>query len=692
MGKVINMSRFIKSIAAGAIASNILAQGIAPANAQTPEAPGASATAVSRATMTELRNSCTFYSNLLNYADQRHFSGRTTTSQKEMAEGALQGILTQIYTSKFTGPGALPESQVTFTDPAKREKIQSMTIGSTTINVTPAPGAMRSYSEHCAYLEQFILPLSRETGVGILRLFEYAVNGVFQASRDPHTSYMWSEQADNMRAQTRGEFGGLGIEVSTKNGYVHIITPIQDTPAARGGLQANDLITAVNGETTLNKPLDTVVDAMRGTPGTPVTLTIKRGNEEPFDVNLTREIIRIQAVKGNLVGNNNDTAHIVIKAFSEKTTSDLLNTIDRLAREAEQRGGKLTTAFVDVRNNPGGLLEQAKAVSDYFLVAERARISERIHQIEGEQAQVLRPVSAYVDIMPENSSRQRRVSTISLLRDPAAYGAPANIADILKEGATADVISALDRFKTLESERDSLALRLQSVSEETMLAVGKTNQDEKTYVDTVISRNFPGTKIIVIQNQGSASASEIVAGALGDTGIEIVGRTSFGKGSVQTLFPIDSNGQYNWYAPIGSLRLTTGAFFPGRSGLSNQGSGIVATVEVRYNDVRDERAAHARREAELEHALVSQSQTRASQTPALTCTLKEEFAGALSPEELASVPKELVTELFLKNETTGEQEPVKALDADLACALNLQTGSSPYTVITPYTPIPKPGR
>lgn len=677
------MKRLITTAAAGAIASAILFQpGFSETQAGGAPQPHSGATqAVDRATAAQLRTSCAFYTNLLTYTDQNHFSGAVTTSQNEIAEGAMQGVLQQVYAEKFTGTGALPESQVQFTDPAKKDKIQSMTIGRTTVTATAASAAMASYADHCAYLDRVIAPLARETGISISRLYEHAINGALSASRDPHTSYMGMNQFREMQQQTRGEFGGLGIEVDMKDGAVNVVSPIDDTPASRAGLVANDLITHIGGVPVKGKTLKEAVDMMRGAIGSSITLTIQRGTEAPFDVQLVRDRIVPRAVRGELVGDNRDTAHIRITTFSDTTTTQLEATMDRLKREADANGTPLQNVVLDFRGNPGGLLDQAKTVSDLFLVDQRSRALQRIREIQQQQAVALMPVPAYIDGSP----------TVLLLRTPERFGKPANIVDILKQQfSDPEIIAALDRFQELETERDDLSARLPTLGRGRIVAVGKNANDvpgnEVTHVDEAMSYNYEGYNIKVLHNGGSASASEIVAGALQDAGIETVGTTTFGKGSVQTIIPIGPEGRQNFYNVVGALRLTTAAFFPGDTGLSNQGSGIRPTVEVRYNDERDQIAASGRGEAALERSLVSTEQTRAGTTPTLTCSLKQEFAGALSAEELATVPANLVSEARLRNSESGEFEPVKMLDADLACALHRLTGQSLYTDIAPYTP------
>lgn len=300
-------------------------------------------------------------------------------------------------------------------------------------------------------------------------MVENAINGML-TGLDPHSSYMNAKAFADMQVTTRGQFGGLGIEVTQEAGYIRVVSPIDDTPAMRAGVKAGDLIVALDGKTVQGLSLNEAVDKMRGTPGSKITITIKRsGVEAPVELSMNREIIKIQVVKSRLEG---DVAYIRVTSFSEQTDSGLRKAFATLK---EQAGGKLKGVVLDLRNNPGGLLDQAVAVSDDFLsqgeiVSTRARHSE----------------------------------------DSQRWNA--------KDG---DITG--------------------------------------------------GLPVVVLVNGGSASASEIVAGALQDQRRAIVvGTRSFGKGSVQTVIPLPGNG---------AMRLTTARYYT-PSGRSIQGLGIMPEIEV----------------------------------------------------------------------------------------------------------------
>ncbi len=192
-------------------------------------------------------------------------------------------------------------------------------------------------------------------------LIESAITGMLSAL-DPHSAYMNPSAYRDMQTQTRGEFGGLGLEVTMENGVVKVVSPIDDTPAAKAGLRANDLITQINGEQITGLTLEQAVEKMRGPVNTPITLTIARpGVDNPFDVKVVRDIVRINPVKAH---NEGDVAYIKVTSFSEQTHTSLVKAID----EAKKTIGKdLKGYIIDLRNNPGGLLDQAIAVSDDFL-------------------------------------------------------------------------------------------------------------------------------------------------------------------------------------------------------------------------------------------------------------------------------------------------------------------------------------
>ena len=303
-------------------------------------------------------------------------------------------------------------------------------------------------------------------------LVENAINGML-TSLDPHSSYMNAEEAQDMRVQTKGEFGGLGIEVTMENDLVKVITPIDDTPAAKAGVLAGDYISKIDGLEVRGMTLNDAVDKMRGPVDTPITLTILRqGADKPIEVKVVRDIIKVKAVKFRV---ENDLGYMKITSFTEKTYDDLQNAIQQIKKQVPK--DKLKGYVLDLRLNPGGLLDQAVSVSDTFL------------------------------------NRGEIVSTRG--RDP----------------------KDVTRFD----------------------AKPKTNDD------------IDGKPLVVLINGGSASASEIVAGALQDLKrATVVGTQSFGKGSVQTIIPLGENG---------ALRLTTALYYT-PSGKSIQGTGITPDIKV----------------------------------------------------------------------------------------------------------------
>ncbi len=300
-------------------------------------------------------------------------------------------------------------------------------------------------------------------------LVESAINGML-SSLDPHSGFMNQSDFEDLENQTRGEFGGLGMEVSSENGLVRVTSPIDDTPAFRAGIEAGDYITHIDGESIMGLSLTEAVKKMRGEPGTKVTLTISRKDKEPFDVKMTRDVIQVQPVKFEAKDN---IGYIRIISFSDHTTEKLQEAIEKLNQEIGQ--DKIIGYVLDVRNNPGGLLTEAVGVADTFLS-------------EGEI-----------------------VSTRS--RNP----------------------------------------------EEAMHFTAKKGD---------LAQQKP---IVVLINEGSASASEIVAGALKDHHRAlIVGLKSFGKGSVQTLRPIPG---------FGGIKMTTARYYT-PSGLSIQAKGIEPDVVI----------------------------------------------------------------------------------------------------------------
>jgi carboxyl-terminal processing protease len=305
--------------------------------------------------------------------------------------------------------------------------------------------------------------------VGDETLVEGAINGML-TSLDPHSNYLNAKNFNDMKVQTRGEFGGLGIEVSMENGLVKVVSPIDDTPAAHAGIKPGDLIVKIDGSAVQGMTLPEAVEKMRGLINTDITLTIRREGRDPFDVKLTRANIKIQSVRSHLEGGN--IAYVRLTSFTEQTDVGLTNAMKKLKQEANN---KLIGVVLDLRNNPGGLLDQAVAVSDAFLG-------------RGEIV----------------STRGRRSD------DAQRYNAhPGDIAS--------------------------------------------------------------GLPVAVLINGGSASASEIVAGALQDHHRAILmGTRSFGKGSVQTIIPL---------AGHGAMRLTTARYYT-PSGRSIQAKGIDPDILV----------------------------------------------------------------------------------------------------------------
>jgi len=327
-------------------------------------------------------------------------------------------------------------------------------------------------------------------------LIENAINGML-TSLDPHSSYLPPEAFDDMRVQTRGEFGGLGIEVTMENGFVKVVSPIDETPAAEAGIEANDFVTHIDGESVLGLTLAEAVDKMRGPVGSDIVITVVReGAEEPFDVTITRANIKIRAARARAEG---EFGVVRLTSFTEQTYDNMKAGMERVT---EELGGAENVKgwIIDLRNNPGGLLSQAVAVSDAFL------------------------------------DKGEIVSTRG--RDPEDS----------------------DRYNAEPGD----------------LAEGKP--------------------IVVIINEGSASASEIVAGALQDHRRAIVlGAKSFGKGSVQTIVPLSGKG---------AMRLTTARYYT-PSGRSIQSLGIEPDIliEQRRLETGDEEDRQARSEADLRGSL-----------------------------------------------------------------------------------------
>jgi carboxyl-terminal processing protease len=331
-------------------------------------------------------------------------------------------------------------------------------------------------------------------------LIENAINGML-TGLDPHSSYMNAKAFKDMQIQTKGEFGGLGIEVNEDKGIIKVVSPIDDTPAARAGIKPGDIITALDGKALIGMTLNDAVDRMRGPPNSKISLTIKRQNiDKPIEVSLIRETIHIQVVKSRM--EPNDIGYIRLSQFTEQADAGVKQAVKALR---QQNGGKLRGLVLDLRNNPGGLLDQAVSVSSDFI----------------DQGEIVSTRARH----PEDSQR---------------WDAKGD--DILQ-----------------------------------------------------------GVPLVVLINGGSASASEIVSGALQDHRRAILlGTPSFGKGSVQTVIPLPGNG---------AMRLTTARYYT-PSGRSIQALGIAPDVSVQES--REERASFGgEKESDYNRVLANQGGTGA---------------------------------------------------------------------------------
>ena len=305
------------------------------------------------------------------------------------------------------------------------------------------------------------------------KLIRSALTGML-AGLDPHSAYMDPKEWRDMQTETRGRFGGLGMEVTESGGLVKVISPIDGTPAARAGIKPGDLITAADGKTLMGLTLSQAVDKLRGPPDTKVTLTVKRtGDDKPLELTLTREIIHMQVAKSHLYG---DIGYVRLSLFNDDTDEALRQAVAGFRKE---RGNQLRGIVLDLRNNPGGLLDQAVDVADDFL------------------------------------NKGTIVST------HGRHG----VDDHVWKAGIGDIAG--------------------------------------------------GLPVVVLVNNGSASASEIVSGALQDNGRALIlGTRTFGKGSVQTLFPLRGEG---------AIRLTTARYYT-PDGRSIQGQGITPDVVVHESD------------------------------------------------------------------------------------------------------------
>ncbi len=334
----------------------------------------------------------------------------------------------------------------------------------------------------------YVKPISEK------HLIEGAIKGML-ASLDPHSGYLDAKEYHDMMVETEGEFGGLGMQVTEENGLVKVISPIDDTPAARAGMKPGDLILAIDGVPVTDMTLSEAVNKLRGAIGTKVKLTIRRQGVDPFELSLTRADIKVAPVKSHLEGG--DIGYVRITSFSERASSSLVQAISEMKQKAD---GKLVGIVLDLRNNPGGLLDQAVAVAN----------------------------------------------------------------DFLDHGVIVSI-------------------------------KGRAPQDNRSYEAKANGDQVPGLPVVVLINGGSASASEIVAGALHDDHRAVLlGTRSFGKGSVQTVLPVNQSS--------GAIRLTTALYYT-PSGRSIQGQGIEPDVVVGPATIEKVAVGRQLHEADLPGAL-----------------------------------------------------------------------------------------
>lgn len=335
------------------------------------------------------------------------------------------------------------------------------------------------------------------------KLIEAAINGML-TSLDPHSGYLDADSFKEMQVQTKGEFGGLGIEVTMENGLVKVVSPIDNTPAYEAGIEAGDYISEIDGTEVMGMSLSDAVEKMRGAVGTDITVTIlRKGADKPFDVTITRDLIEIKSVRYHAEG---DIGYVRITSFSEHTHNNLIDALENLQDES----GEMKGLVLDLRNNPGGLLEQAVLVSDAFL----------------DKGEIV-------------STRER---------DP----------------------EDTQRFSAKPGDL------------------------------------INGKPIVVLINQGSASASEIVAGALKDQRRAVVmGTKSFGKGSVQTVIPLKSHG---------AMRLTTSRYYT-PAGTSIQAKGITPDIVVEPAKIEELETEGFRKEADLLGRLKNEQESKDQALP-----------------------------------------------------------------------------
>ena len=335
-------------------------------------------------------------------------------------------------------------------------------------------------------------------------LINEAIKGLF-SDLDPHSTYLDVEAFKEMESMTQGGFGGLGIEIGHENGYPTVISPIEDTPAAKAGILAGDVIVSIDGKATKDMPLNDAVKMMRGEPNTAIKLSIQRGDQKPFDLTIIRDQIKVKSIRGKRL--DNDLIYVRIAQFQERTAADLLLQIQNLSNNERPRG-----LVLDLRNDPGGLLDSAIGVSSAFLDSGDLVVSTKGRIPSSNREYYVKPLTQVL----RNNDRDA-VQKLSWLKD---------------------------------------------------------------------------IPIVVLINAGSASASEIVAGALQDHGrATVMGTRSFGKGSVQSVLPLDSES---------GIKLTTALYYT-PSGKSIQVTGVEPDIYV--DDTAQGNLFRIPREADLQRHL-----------------------------------------------------------------------------------------
>jgi carboxyl-terminal processing protease len=382
-------------------------------------------------------------------------------------------------------------------------------------------------------------------------LIESAINGML-TSLDPHSSYLNKEDFKEMREQTKGEFGGLGIEVTMKNGLVYVVSPIDDTPAFKAGIKSGDYISHIDGQSVMGMTISEAVKKMRGKPGENITLKILReGEKKPFDVLITRDVIKVNSVRSEVY---DDVGYVRITNFTEATGKNLGKKIEELTKKIGE--DKLKGFVLDLRNNPGGLLNEAIDVSDVFL-------------------------------------------------------------------DKGEVVSTRGR-----------------------------NPDDSKKFSAGPDDETKGKPIVVLINEGSASASEIVAGALQDHGRAlIVGEKTFGKGSVQTVIPLPKEA---------AIRLTTSRYYT-PSGRSIQAKGIEPDVIIKPAEIKTIEKDFGNSEASLIRHLESEDEKKAREE-------KEKQAAAAGNKDTQAASTDATSDLFKKDD---KDKTLEQKDYQLARAIDI---------------------